>query len=149
MIDVNNLKGRWEGSFTYGDGYPQEYFSIREPFMFEISVDGNILKGICVDNYTKKYFHQPATIEGSFIDGVISLIKKYPYFLGTDEDENIFVDVTMPAHEIHYVGQMRKNLFSKEYFFEGAWDMSGSFLDDNGSANYYTMEGNWEMSRSR
>lgn len=146
-MSLTIIEGAWEGFFTYGPDYPIEYQSIKEVFTMELSVVDGIIKGACVDSFIKKYFDEPAKVEGTLIDGVLSLIKKYPYFLGVDEYEQTYVDKALPSHEVHYRGQMKRKLFSSEYFVEGQWDISGSFLDEEGTARYYTDEGDWEMHR--
>lgn len=144
-MDIKYINGTWEGFFTYGLDYPEEYQSIREDFTLKISVENGIINGICVDTFTDKYFGEPATIQGTLTDRVLSLIKKYPFFLGTDENENVFVDNTRPSHDIHYLGRLKRKLFSEDYLVEGTWNISGSYLGEDGEGLYYTQDGDFEM----
>ena len=149
MINIKDLAGKWEGSFTYGYHYPVEYLSKKEHFRIELVVEDEILKGTCTDSLSQEYFDQPATIEGSFIDGDICFIKKYPALLAVDENDNMFVDHSKPSLEIHYTGRIRRTLFSARYFFEGRWKIHSSYLDENMQENYYTTDGDWEMVRAK
>lgn len=144
-MDIEDINGTWKGFFTYGPDYPPEYQPIKEEFTLKLSVDNGIIFGSCVDTFTDKYFDEPATVEGTLVDGVLSLIKKYPYFLGTDENEVVFVDRTRPSHDVHYLGRLKRKLFSESYFVEGTWNISGSYLNENGEALYYEQDGDFEM----
>lgn len=110
-----------------------------------MKVDNGIITGTLVDQYVQKYFTEPATVEGVLTEQSLSFVKKYPYFMGIDEDHEVFTDKSMPSHEIHYTGRIKRKLFSNRYFVKGKWEISGSFLDEHGNANYYTGEGKWQM----
>lgn len=146
-MSLEYLEGTWKGFYTYGPEYSEQYRTLKEEFIFELTVKDGIITGTCVDSYTKKYFDQPASIEGVLIDKNVSLIKKYPCFLGIDENDKTLIDESTPSHEIHYSGLLKRKLFSNQYFVEGTWDMSGSFRDEQGNARYYTQDGDWEMHR--
>ena len=141
------LAGTWKGFYTYGPEYPAQYQTRKESFVLELTITDGIIFGTCVDGFTQKYFHKPATMEGTLTDRSISLIKKYPCFLGVDEHDEVFIDESKPSHDIHYIGTIKRRFFSFKYFCEGIWDMSGSFQDEYGNAQYYTQEGEWEMRR--
>ena len=141
------LEGAWEGFYTYGPDYPPDFQTKREKFVMNLRIGNEIVFGTCTDTYTEKYFGEPAIVEGTFDGRFISLVKKYPGFLGIDENGNNITDKSMPSDEIHYVGQLKRWLFSADVFIEGTWDISGSFVDENGDARYYTAEGEFEMRR--
>ena len=146
-MSLEDLAGTWEGFYTYGPDYPEQYQTVKERFVLALTVNEGIITGTCVDTFTQKYFSEPATVEGTLVDQSVSLVKKYPYFLGVDENEEVFVDKSKPSHDIHYIGLLKRKLFSNHFFVEGTWDMSGSFRDEHGNAQYYTQEGEWEMRR--
>jgi hypothetical protein len=142
---LDYLAGNWEGFYTYGPGYPVNYQTRKEKFTLTLTVHDGIVRGELVDSYIKEYFTEPATVEGTLQDQVLSLVKRYPYFLGMDENEQVFVDQSEPSHEIHYIGRLKRKLFSRKILIEGTWDISGSFLDKQGNAFYYSVDGEWEM----
>ncbi len=143
------LPGKWEGFYTYGPDYPVALQTIREYFTVELRVQDGIISGELTDSYVQQYFSEPAIVEGTLIDQTISLVKRYPHFLGIDENDQIFVDSTQPSHEIHFIGQLKRKWFSRDYFIEGKWDISGSFIDESGNAGYYSCDGEWEMHRAK
>lgn len=146
-MSLEYITGTWEGFYTYGPDYPEQFQSIKENFILKLTVNDGVIRGTLVDSYTEKYFGQPATVEGTLTNQDLSLIKRYPYFLGMDENNQIFTDQSLPSHEIHFIGQLKQKLFSNDFFVEGTWDISGSFLDEYGNAIYYTDDGEWEMHR--
>jgi len=146
-MSLEYLEGTWEGFYTYGPDYPEHFQSIKEDFTLKLTVKEGVIHGTFVDSYTKKYFDEPATVEGTLTDQTLSLVKRYPYFLGMNENDEVFVDKSMPSHEIHFIGRVKRKLFSNDFFVEGTWDISGSFRDAHGNARYYTDDGEWEMHR--
>jgi hypothetical protein len=144
-MNFDYLQGRWEGFYTYGSQYPAAYRKMKVPFVLKLQIENNIVSGTCTDHYTEQYFRQPATIEGILDGNTISFIKKYPFFLGINENGQVYTDESVPASEVHYVGQLRRKLFSKRYTAQGDWDISGSFRDEKGNAMYYTNDGKWNM----
>lgn len=146
-MKLEDIEGRWEGFYTYGEDYPVALQTIKEEFSMELKVMGEILKGTIIDSYVRKYFENPATVEG-FLDGkVLTLIKRYPHFFETDENGEMIFDPAKPSHEIHYVGTITSSWFSTRYHVQGDWDISGSHRDENGNALYYSSDGHWEMQR--
>lgn len=115
----------------------------------ELVLDGEVIRGHCIDRYTREYFDTPAKIEGTLINNELSLIKTYPYFLGLDENDKTFVEKSLPSQEIHYLGKLKVKLFSNDHYVESTWNISGSYLDEQGNAQYYTDAGDWEMRRIR
>lgn len=144
-MNLEYLEGTWKGFYTYGPEYSVQYQTMKVEFVFELTSKGGIIMGTCVDSFTKEFFEQPAIVEGVLIDKDISLIKKYPCFLGIDENDKTFIDWSAPSAEIHYSGLLRRKMLSNEYFVVGTWDISGSFRDEQGDARYYTNDGDFEM----
>lgn len=144
-MNAKELVGTWEGFSTYGTDYPKEYQTIKEPFTLTLTIKDDILSGKIVDSFVEKFFDEPATVEGTCIGGSLSLIKRYPCFLGLDENDKAFIDKSLASDEIHFVGTVKEIPLSDEILVEGTWDISGSFRDDEGRAIYYTHEGKWKM----
>lgn len=144
-MNAKALVGTWEGYFTYGTDYPKEYQTRKEHFTLTLTIEDDILRGHFVDYFVEKFFDEPASVEGTYSGGILSLIKKYPCFLGLDENDNVYIDKSQPSDETHYVGTVTENPLSTEMWVEGSWDISGSFRDAEGKAVYYSHDGNWEM----
>lgn len=88
-------------------------------------------------------------MKGFLDDKTLTLIKRYPHYFEANDNGEIILYPGKPCHEIHFVGNLISSWFSRRYFVEGRWDISGSFLDSNGDARYYTGEGDWEMQRRK
>lgn len=146
-MKLDKLTGTWEGFYTYSDDYQEELQFTKEHFVLELKVNGEVLEGTIVDSYIDKYFKEPATVWGYLDHSVLTLIKKYPHAFELGENGEIFLDPSKPSHEIHMAGTLTSSWFSKRYFVEGSWDISGSFIDEEGNSRYYTWEGEWEMQR--
>lgn len=144
-MEIDYLEGEWEGFYTYGPMYPEYLQATKEHFTLTLTVRDGILYGTLIDSYVREYFTEPATVVGTLVDRTLSLVKKYQYFLGIDENDQTYVDQTQPGHDIHYIGQLKRKLFSRDYFVAGTWDISGSYLDEFGNACYYSDDGEWEM----
>ncbi len=144
------ITGIWEGFYTYGPEYPEALQQTQFHFIMKLHVEDGIIHGTCEDQLTREYFHgQPATVEGTLVDGELSLIKRYPHYLGMNEQEETYVDWARPGEGIHFVGTITRKWFSRNHFAQGNWDISGSFLDESGNALYYTSTGDWEMRKGK
>ncbi|HEX7903771.1 MAG TPA: hypothetical protein VF487_07825 [Chitinophagaceae bacterium] len=142
------IEGKWIGHFVYGETYPKEFKSKKISFVIEIAKDNELIKGTCIDDLSREIFKNPAIIEGLFENDFITFIKRYPALLTEDENNNLVAHFDKPSVNIHYKGVLTKNLFSRIYFFKGEWEISGSYLDEMGQANYYTFAGKWRMQKS-
>lgn len=98
---MNALTGTWEGTFTYGEDYPQNIIGKSVSFQMKIEERDGDLKGSCEDDCLKEF---PSKIVGFVDDDFVSFIKTYAYHIGFDEDGNNVSDPGNPAHEIHYSG---------------------------------------------
>ena len=107
-----------------------------------------MIKGECIDDFVRTYFTSPAIIEGSFENGAVTFIKRYPSLLTIDENGKVAVFSDKPSHEVLYTGHVYKKLFLRKIYFKGKWDISGFFLDENKNPRYYTFGGTWEMEKS-
>ena len=128
---------KWIGSYVYGDAYPEAMKGSSIPFVIEWTINDGILTGTCVDDETKDYYTQPATIQGFIDNGVISFIKKYPCYCSTDDEGNITLDENRPAAEIHYSGMAVEN------HYEGEWEINMTFVDEYGMLQEYDWTGTW------
>ena len=147
-MDLEQLNGEWTGFFVYGNGYPATYREKKNDFTIVVNGADGMIKGECTDVFVRKYFTSPATIDGSFENGAVTFIKRYPSLLTIDENEKVTVFPDRPSHEVLYTGHVYKKLFSRKIYFKGRWDISGSFLDEDKNARYYTFGGTWEMEKS-
>ena len=107
------------------------------------------MSGTCNDDYTKQLFKTPATIDGSFEENRIYFIKRYPSLLTIDKNGQTIIIPDEPSLSIQYAGYLRKGFLTKKIYFEGEWSIDGSFLDENGNANYFSSSGRWKMTKSR
>jgi hypothetical protein len=147
-MPIDTIAGKWEGHYKYGTAYSLKYQATQATFTVEMSIDEDgIVKGTCIDDIIKKLSLSPASIEGLFENDTITFIKNYPCAIIIDEHDNTVALHDKPSHTIHYRGNLKRKMFSKKYFLEGVWDISGSFIDENGNAQYYTFEGTWMLNK--
>ncbi|MBC7937088.1 MAG: hypothetical protein H7Y86_17195 [Rhizobacter sp.] len=142
-----SIEGNWVGQLTYDESYPPEYRNEILYFTMKLWREDGILRGTCEDDITKELSLNPATLEGTYDNDVIYFIKHYPCLIIVDEENNVKADMSKPSVAIQYLGQLRKKVFSSKYYLKGAWDISGSYLNESGRAEYYTMGGNWTMQK--
>ena len=100
--------GRWLGEYTYGEEYGIELVGVSESFEIDTRFDGDNFKGTVTDEITSRFFTEPGTVEGTFYGDYISMIKRYPCLVASDEDGNAIAIHTEPSLEIHYTGTLRK-----------------------------------------
>jgi len=143
-----SIDGKWIGKLSYGKGYPIEYAAKTVSFVINILINNDLINGNCEDDITKQLLLTPASIEGIYKNKSIHFIKRYPCFITFDEKGNLKAVPTEPSPEIQYDGRLIKKFFSGKKYFKGNWKISGSFLDGNGLAQYYTVGGNWTMKKS-
>ena len=106
-----------------------------------------MIDGLCEDDITKKLLLKPATIEGTYQNETIYFIKRYPCLVESDTELNLKAIPTEPSPGIEYKGNLHRRMFSKKRYFKGKWEISGSLLDENKIARYYTIGGNWFMKK--
>lgn len=146
-MNLRSLTGRWKGEYTYGQGYPIELEGKSVPFIMELTFDGNLFHGTCVDEESKHLFNRPAIINGVIEDNYVSFIKKYPCFWTSDENGETVLMPDIPSAPIHYTGTLRKRGLFFAYFFEGEWEVTTPVKYENGEIEYYTGFGTWTMKR--
>ena len=146
-MPTHSLTSRWKGEYTYGEGFPIEIEGKSVPFLMELTFDGHIFQGTCVDEESGHIFSRPATINGIIDNNYVSFIKKYPCSFYFDEDGKTIVNPEIPSMPIHYTGTLRKRGLLFTFFFEGEWEVTIPIKYDNGETEYYTGLGTWTMKR--
>jgi hypothetical protein len=144
---INSIEGRWDGQALYGNNYPREYRNKILSFTADLWFDGEILKGNCEDDLTKELLLKPATIEGTYKNGSLHFIKKYPCLIIRDEKNMLKANHLEPSFEIQYSGKMHRELFSRMEYSKGIWDIKASLIDKDGITHHYTIGGKWKMKR--
>ncbi|MBN9296622.1 MAG: hypothetical protein J0I41_06395 [Filimonas sp.] len=144
-MSKSQIAGKWAGQLTYAKDYPEEYRSKIFSFSLDLSCCEDAVKGLCEDEFTNSLALNPATIDGFFKNDSIYFIKRYPCLIMMDEDNLTKAFPTEPSVGIQYRGRLVQRLFSKKKYFKGHWDISGSYMDENGNKKYYRSGGDWEM----
>lgn len=137
----NNISGKWNGVYTYGDSYPVEMRGRQVGFVLECKQLKDVIVGTCVDDESKEFIDQPANITGVFEDGYISFIKKYPYHWSVDEKRKVRIDKSREAIEVQYVGYLNGHTV------KGTWNMSVAYVDRLGAITHVEFEGTWMMKK--
>jgi hypothetical protein len=147
-MPLDTIEGKWEGYYNYGAAYGLQTHDTIVSFTVEISIDEHgIIKGTCTDDIIKELSIAPAIIEGTYENETLFFIKKYPCLILVDENNKLTTVPDKPSSEIQYKGNLTRKLFSKTYMFKGEWDISGSLLDENGNAQYYSYDGTWTLKK--
>jgi hypothetical protein len=58
-------------------------------------------------------------------------------------------DHNYSSNSIQYKGHLKRRFFSKAYYFEGEWEINGSFLGEDGYPYYYSSAGVWKMTKTK
>jgi len=61
-----NLKGRWKGEYTYGEGYPAGHVGRSVPFELELIPNGAEFEGFFTDEESKELFTEPGVLRVFF-----------------------------------------------------------------------------------
>jgi hypothetical protein len=141
------ISGKWTGKYIYGENYVEELRGKAVAFQMELFYDGDLVTGTCIDEETKDLFSKPAKITGTFENNTILFFKSYPDVTGLVSASRLIAE-EFNAASIEYTGILKKKFFSGRRFFEGTWQINGSFLDKNGVANYYELDGTWIMKKT-
>lgn len=141
------ITGQWIGEYTYGDSYTEELRGKSVKFSMDLFSDGEVVRGTCIDEETKELFSKPAKIEGTFKHDTILFYKSYPEAKGLVGASRLIAE-EYNRTSIQYTGILKKKLFTRTLYFEGTWEISGSFLDEEGVARYYTFDGTWKMKKA-
>lgn len=137
----NNISGKWNGVYTYGDSYPVEMRGREVGFHLECKQLKGVIIGTCEDEESKNIFEQPASISGVFEDGYISFVKKYPHHWSVDEKRKVRVDKNREAIEVQYVGYLNGSVV------KGTWSMSVAYVDRLGTITNVEFGGTWMMKK--
>lgn len=144
---MDSITGKWTGKYIYGDSYVDDLKGKSVSFTMDLFFDGEVVRGTCIDEETKGLFKDPSKIEGTFENDAILFYKSYPDakdLVGA----SLLIAKEYNSTSIQYSGVLKKKFFSRKRFFEGTWEINGSFLDDNGISNYYALDGTWKMEKS-
>jgi hypothetical protein len=142
---LNSIQGKWKGQYTYGQGYPSALVGRTVEFMVDLFIDNNHLSGFCQDaGEVAEAFEKPATIQGTFAEGKIEFIKRYPGRLFIDE-KNLYAYEDIPSSDIIYKGVLKKKLLSRKYYFKGTWSIETIVTNDNGKEECKIVRGKWKM----
>jgi len=135
-MNYENLSGTWVGQYTFGDGYPKSYKGKSVLFSVEMTIDDGELTGNCFDN--DHPFDEPATLEGSVENDLISFVKRYPHAFVVDDDGKTILMPDEPSHEVYYNGELIGGMF------RGSWAIIlGGSTEDNvefGGSGTWTMQ---------
>ena len=142
---MDAIIGKWIGEYTYGDDYEEEMRGKSVKFSMELHLDGELIRGVCIDEETREIFSEPSKIEGTFENGTLMFYLRYPDTPGPGVSDDAAKKYNSTS--IQYIGVWNKNFFTKG-FFEGTWEIDGAFLDENGDACYYSCEGTWTMRKA-
>lgn len=147
-FDETDIAGKWEGKFSYGEGYPDEMIGSSSYFQMELKCtdEGNVT-GCCQDEFTLKLFDKPASIKGFFEHGSITFIKTYPSAFFTDGPDEIIILKDEPSHQVLYEGFLIKNRTSGTFCFKGKWDIHEFRIDKTFRRMEYYGSGKWEMNK--
>lgn len=112
-------KQKWEGYFTYGEGYGLDIEDKQVRFILDIEIDEDSFTGTSVDFESKDLFDTPATIKGFFEDDTMSFVLKYPCTYFVDENGSLIIDKNQEHTDIHYFGYLDQD----KKVVEGNWEM--------------------------
>jgi hypothetical protein len=141
------ISGKWNGEYIYGNGYEDKLRGKTVRFSMELFADGDLIRGTCTDDETKVLFSKPATIEGSFEHDTFIFYKTYPKQPGLVGASALIAE-NYSSTIIQYTGALKKKFFSPTRYFEGIWEINGSYLDENRNARYYALNGTWKMKKA-
>jgi hypothetical protein len=137
------FSGKWQGQYTYGDGYDESHRGKSVLFTLVMEVDGRgRLKGHIVDDGYADQIDARATIEGTVVGGEIRFVKTYRHHWGRTPDGNLVENKKRPSHDVHYAGQ-----FSSLYC-TGEWKIFSSAVRPDGSIREWSSGGHWIMHRA-
>lgn len=135
---MNNLNGRWRGSYTFDPEFESES---RERF-FELTMqidNDDEIRGEIRDMPDHDQDPRVAALTGFIDEGEISFIKQYPFLLLRNERNETIMDESKPHPEIHYHGEINDS------GMEGTWEMEAAVLFVAGSYHSQLVTGKWKM----
>ena len=102
-----NIQGHWTGIVVYGKTYRKHKFK-QLIFEMDITQDSEKISGKANDISGVGVNPDPASIEGTFIDGKIKFVKQYPSFHYYDRGETKN-DKSRLGGLIYYSGELEEN----------------------------------------
>ena len=136
----SNRTKTWNGFYQYDPEYTGKFPKVN--FTAELTYYTDGFEGICKE--LGDGAHREAAAMKGFMDeenNTINFILKYPYSYWEDEDGTMQFDTSMPHPDIYYFG----NLNAETNSYEGVWDMTTVYYDENGEPFEATDQGTWEM----
>lgn len=134
-----NLKGKWKGEYTYGEGYPGSDLGRSVPFELVLVPNGIEFEGFFTDEESKDIFTEPGVLKGYQENGFINFSKWYPCYWQVTETGEVEVLRDTPSHEICHSGAYVTD------HFEGEWEIPFYFTDDLGTYAEIRGQGTWSM----
>jgi len=139
-----NLTGKWEGIYTFGEAFPEAFRDKKVSFVLQLTDTDGDLAGTCMDEETNRVFGAPASIEGFLEDGMISFVKRFPYFFALGDDGSIITDKNRDSHEVMYNGEPLPD----QEGFSGKWEIVAEVEDAPfGSTVEHVLSGEWSMKK--
>ena len=136
----SNLNKTWNGFYQYGPEYTGKFPKVNFATQLTYYKDG--FEGFCKESGGGAH-REAAAIKGFMDDknNTINFILKYPYSYWEEEDGTMLFDTSMPHPDINYLG----NFNSETNSYEGVWDMTTVYYDENDEPFEITTHGTWEM----
>lgn len=137
------MTGQWQGEFTYGPEYGEDYEGKKVGFMLRLKDMDGQFEGDCIDEEAIETGPLVASINGFVERDFISFIKQYPFSHSVDEEGQSHIDYTQPHPEIHYSGYYDASTQT----FSGEWEMVvEEEISDDGTLEYL-LTGEWKMKK--
>lgn len=140
MGSDKSFAGKWQGQYTYGEGYGDRLKGKSGAFtiFMDVSGDGR-LTGKCLDEGATNQME--AIIVGRIIHGDIEFTKKYRHHWKTDREGNMSENRDRESHEVIYSGRFQNEVFS------GEWKIFTRSVRADGSIADRVIGGYWIMHR--
>lgn len=143
-MEENLFTGHWKGYYKYGERYSKHLQKIENYFEMELVVIKNKITGLCKDEDTKDLFEESADIFGNIgNDYSLDFTKHYPFFYGTDDDGDIFIDKSMKHPPVDYFGIF--DPITNTAF--GNWRMELIQVTDIETVLRHEFDGTWLMKK--
>lgn len=138
---VQNFSGKWNGQYTYGEGYGERFKGKSAPFtlILEVRGDGS-LTGHCIDDGYENEVDTRAIIEGSIASGKIEFVKKYRHHWHTKKDGEVEENKDRESHEVEYSGRL-----TTDWVFTGEWQIVTALVQPDGGVVERVVGGYWIM----
>lgn len=141
-MQIPDLSGSWEGQITYGEAYPEKFRNKTVSFTLHLRMEDGDISGTWEDEETLKIFGNGAEIEGFLDEGMLSMVKRYPYFFAYTEEGEVYKDPGRYSHEVMYNGD-----YSEDGSFSGVWEIVAGVEETYKGTTEYLLAGEWNMKR--